>query len=424
MDEIEAGVDIGRHPAARRLDEHAPGRRRPHVARTDRRRGIDDHRRQAAFDHRLDEPLGGDLAALIGADALRFVEADALVGRRALAQRQGGDAARVDDALDAGGVRRLHRVACPLDIGGDDLLRVSRPEPIIGGDMEEIAHALHRRGHRRGIAHVADGDLDAARQVRARARSGARARAPSRRAPAAPRPPPSRRSPRRPSPARGRPRRCHGAWGPRAWREQVEASRRVKSGRPSGKARLVANAAARDKGGTADVAPIQRRRARLTTRQRRASILTVWSSFWPRLAFEPRAGRAGARMTTAQETNKPQVAAGLLDAATLAKNFADLHPPLSRHEALVEAERCYFCYDAPCQQACPTSIDIPLFIREIAAEQPARRGEDDPRLQHHGRHVRARLPDRDAVRGSLRARGGRGQAGPDRPVAALRRRRA
>ena len=33
----------------------------------------------------------------------------------------------------------------------------------------------------------------------------------------------------------------------------------------------------------------------------------------------------------------------------------------------VEAERCYFCFDPPCQQACPTAIDIPLFIRQIAA---------------------------------------------------------
>ena len=64
------------------------------------------------------------------------------------------------------------------------------------------------------------------------------------------------------------------------------------------------------------------------------------------------------------------VAAGRLDADALKANFADLHPPLNRHEALVEAERCYFCYDAPCQQACPTSIDIPLFIREIAAKNP------------------------------------------------------
>ena len=40
------------------------------------------------------------------------------------------------------------------------------------------------------------------------------------------------------------------------------------------------------------------------------------------------------------------------------------------HEALVESDRCYFCYDAPCMHACPTSIDIPLFIREITTGNP------------------------------------------------------
>ncbi len=61
------------------------------------------------------------------------------------------------------------------------------------------------------------------------------------------------------------------------------------------------------------------------------------------------------------------IASGRLDSESLKANFADLHPPLTPHEARVEAERCYFCFDAPCQQACPTSIDIPLFIRQIAA---------------------------------------------------------
>lgn len=50
--------------------------------------------------------------------------------------------------------------------------------------------------------------------------------------------------------------------------------------------------------------------------------------------------------------------------------FADLHPPLDKHEALVEADRCYFCYDAPCMTACPTHIDIPQFIRQIAGGNP------------------------------------------------------
>ncbi|WP_181707869.1 NAD(P)-dependent oxidoreductase [Chthonobacter rhizosphaerae] len=59
------------------------------------------------------------------------------------------------------------------------------------------------------------------------------------------------------------------------------------------------------------------------------------------------------------------VAAGRLSPDQYAKNFADMHDPLSRHEAVVESDRCYFCYDPPCQKACPTSIDIPMFIRKI-----------------------------------------------------------
>ena len=64
------------------------------------------------------------------------------------------------------------------------------------------------------------------------------------------------------------------------------------------------------------------------------------------------------------------IAAGRLAPEDYRAGFADLHPPLGRHEALVEADRCYFCYDAPCINACPTTIDIPLFIREIATGNP------------------------------------------------------
>ena len=64
------------------------------------------------------------------------------------------------------------------------------------------------------------------------------------------------------------------------------------------------------------------------------------------------------------------IAAGRLAVPQYAENFSDLHPPLDRHEATVEADRCYFCYDAPCMQACPTEIDIPLFIRQISTGNP------------------------------------------------------
>ena len=67
---------------------------------------------------------------------------------------------------------------------------------------------------------------------------------------------------------------------------------------------------------------------------------------------------------------KQGIAGGRLSPTEYADNFSDLHPPLDHHEALVESDRCYFCYDAPCMQACPTSIDIPLFIREIATGNP------------------------------------------------------
>ena len=53
-----------------------------------------------------------------------------------------------------------------------------------------------------------------------------------------------------------------------------------------------------------------------------------------------------------------------------AAQVSDLHPPLDVHEALVAADRCYFCHDAPCITACPTDIDIPLFIRQIATGTP------------------------------------------------------
>ena len=64
------------------------------------------------------------------------------------------------------------------------------------------------------------------------------------------------------------------------------------------------------------------------------------------------------------------IRAGRLGPDELARNFDDLHPRLDRHEAHVAADRCYFCHDAPCVTACPTDIDIPLFIRQISTDMP------------------------------------------------------
>ena len=66
----------------------------------------------------------------------------------------------------------------------------------------------------------------------------------------------------------------------------------------------------------------------------------------------------------------PGIKAGRLEQGAYAAQFSDLHPPLDHHEALVAADRCYFCHDAPCITACPTDIDIPLFIRQIATGTP------------------------------------------------------
>ena len=69
-------------------------------------------------------------------------------------------------------------------------------------------------------------------------------------------------------------------------------------------------------------------------------------------------------------TLTPGLAAARLPAQAIATGFADYDPALQSHEAAVAADRCYFCYDAPCVTACPTGIDIPLFIRQIATGTP------------------------------------------------------
>jgi dihydropyrimidine dehydrogenase (NAD+) subunit PreT len=56
-----------------------------------------------------------------------------------------------------------------------------------------------------------------------------------------------------------------------------------------------------------------------------------------------------------------------LDITQIEQNFAEINPAMSAAEAIVESNRCLYCYDAPCMHACPTHIDVPSFIKKIAS---------------------------------------------------------
>jgi dihydropyrimidine dehydrogenase (NAD+) subunit PreT len=64
----------------------------------------------------------------------------------------------------------------------------------------------------------------------------------------------------------------------------------------------------------------------------------------------------------------PDIKPARLSACQYAENFSDAYPPLTALQAQIEAERCYYCFDAPCITACPTGIDIPSFIKRISED--------------------------------------------------------
>jgi dihydropyrimidine dehydrogenase (NAD+) subunit PreT len=67
--------------------------------------------------------------------------------------------------------------------------------------------------------------------------------------------------------------------------------------------------------------------------------------------------------------NSKMIQQNRLSQEQYAENFSDIHPPFeTKDAALVEANRCLFCYDAPCMKSCPTGIDVPKFIKQIATE--------------------------------------------------------
>src|ERR671926_805628 len=56
-----------------------------------------------------------------------------------------------------------------------------------------------------------------------------------------------------------------------------------------------------------------------------------------------------------------------LDNEEIERNFREIAPALTTAEAQFEANRCLYCFDAPCTRACPTHIDVPAFIKKIAS---------------------------------------------------------
>lgn len=70
---------------------------------------------------------------------------------------------------------------------------------------------------------------------------------------------------------------------------------------------------------------------------------------------------AGRAASYAPPAHRPPLSADELEAS-----FADIAPPLTTDAALLEANKCLYCYDAPCTHACPTHIDVPAFIKKIA----------------------------------------------------------
>ncbi len=70
----------------------------------------------------------------------------------------------------------------------------------------------------------------------------------------------------------------------------------------------------------------------------------------------------------AAQAAEVDIAFGRLTAEEYVENFSDIHPPLDRNKAIIEANRCVFCHDAPCIEACPTGIQIPIFIKKISTD--------------------------------------------------------
>ncbi len=85
----------------------------------------------------------------------------------------------------------------------------------------------------------------------------------------------------------------------------------------------------------------------------------------------------------------------------VAERFGDLHPPLGKQAAALEANRCLYCFDAPCAGACPTHIDVPRFIKKIATGNLGGSARTILDAEYSWRELRTGVSGGGAVRGGL-----------------------
>src|SRR5687767_9367695 len=118
------------------------------------------------------------------------------------------------------------------------------------------------------------------------------------------------------------------------------------------------------------------RRRRYTSRSTTGHGSSAWASprwsigsGWPSIDRRPGSWRvppsSATRSTSWFSAGNP---VPTLAPDQLEKNFAEIAPPLTPDAALLEANKCLYCYDAPCTHACPTHIDVPSFIKKIATD--------------------------------------------------------
>ena len=138
IDEIEAGIHVGREFAVEEIDEDAAGGSGLGVVGADGRGGVEDDDLLALLRSGDGLLLGEKLGALVVADHVLDRDRRVFIDDQAIgAEVHGGDAGGVDEALHAGFARHAQQFAGAVDVGAIHRLRVADPEAVIGGDVHD-----------------------------------------------------------------------------------------------------------------------------------------------------------------------------------------------------------------------------------------------------------------------------------------------